>query len=138
MKRSVRKFWTAVLVIATILLLSPMLLSGAVFWHDYMRVTQIRMVRFEETPCRMDIPVRYIDRRYRPKQGSRIIADDQRRYNLQKEPDSRQYILGITRWGLGGFAVYEARYEITSPEVLRKLLNLQNEMSARDKGSSSR
>ena len=138
MKRSVRKFWTAVLVIANILLVGPMLLSGAVFWYDYMRVTQIRMVRFEETPCRMDIPVRYLDRRYLPRPGCRIIADDQRRYNLQKEPDSGQYILGITRWGLGGFAVYEARYEITSPEVLRKLLDLQNELSARDKESSSR
>ena len=126
------------LVIADILLVGPMLLDFAVFWYDYMRVTQIRMVQFEETPCRMDIPVRYIDRRYLPKPGSRIIDDDQRRYRLQKEPDSGQYILGISWWGLGGFAVYTARYEITSPEVLRKLLDLQNEMSARDKESSSR
>ena len=133
MKKSVRKFWIVVLVIANILLVGPMLLDFAVFWHDYMRVTQIHMVQVEETPCRMDIPVRYLDRRYLPKRGLRIIAADQRRYNLLQDPDSGQYILEISRWGLGGFAVFEARYEITSPEVLRKLLDLQNEMSARDR-----
>ena len=133
MKRSVRKFWIVVLVIVDILLVGPMLLDFAVFWYDYMRVTRIRMVQIEETPCRMDIPVRYLDRRYRPKRGLRIIAADQRRYNLLQDPDSGQYILGISRWGLGGFAVYEARYEITSPEVLRKLLELQSEISAHDR-----
>lgn len=86
----------------------------------------------------MDIPVRYLDRRYRPKRGLCIIAADQRRYNLQKEPDSGQYILGITRWGLGGWAVYEARYEITSPEVLRKLLDMQTQMSTNVPASSLR
>ena len=121
------------LVIVDILLAGPMLLDFAVFWYDYMRVTRIRMVQVEETPCRMDIPVRYLDRRYRPKRGLRIIAADRRRYNLLQDPDSGQYILGITRWGLGGFAVYEARYEITSPEVLRKLLELQSEISAHDR-----
>ena len=126
------------LVIVDILLVGPMLLDFAVFWHDYMRVTRIRMVQVEETPCRMDIPVRYLDRRYRPKRGLRIIAADQRRYNLLQDPDSGQYILEISWWGLGGIAVYEARYEITSPEVLRKLLDLQNEISAHDKESSLR
>ena len=133
MKKTARKFWIVVLVIVDILLVGPMLLDFAVFWYDYMRVTQIRMVQIEETPCRMDIPVRYLDRRYRPKRGLRIIAADQRRYNLLQDPDSGQYILEISWWGLGGFAVYEARYEITSPEVLRKLLELQSEISARDR-----
>ena len=138
MKKSARKFWTVVLVIVDILLVGPMLLDFAVYWYDYMRVTRIRMVQVEETPCRMDIPVRYLDRRYLPKRGLRIIAADQRRYNLLQDPDSGQYILEISWWGLGGFAVYEARYEITSPEVLRKLLELQSEISAHDKESSLR
>ena len=133
MKKTARKFWIVVLVIVDILLVGPMLLDFAVFWYDYMRVTQIRMVQIEETPCRMDIPVRYLDRRYRPKRGLRIIAADQRRYNLLQDPDSGQYILEISWWGLGGFTVYEARYEITSPEVLRKLLELQSEISAHDR-----
>lgn len=77
-----------------------------------------------ESPYRLEIPVRYVDRWLTKYNGIPIYAKNNWRYSLRKGDSPDEAWITICRWGLGGLAVYTARYEITAPEVKQKLLQL--------------
>ena len=50
-----------------------------------------------------------------------LTAADGKVYALKKDPKNGRLLITRTVWGLGGFAVYHAAWEVTSPEIERKL-----------------
>ena len=53
-----------------------------------------------------------------------LTAADGKVYALKKELKGGRLLITRTVWGLGGFAVYHAAWEVTSPEIERKLRTL--------------
>lgn len=94
------------------------------FRWRFMRITNIPMVYFDRKPCAVNIPVRYIDRQRTNWEGVPIRSQNRWTYSFRKGKSSDEACITISRWGLGGFTVYTARYEITDSAVKKKLFEL--------------
>ena len=121
MKRSVRKIVLIVLVVLVAEGLVVLAHYGYLWWN-FRRVTCISVVRADRAPVALDVPLRYAA-------GDDIgeaavcplTTADGKVYALKKELKSGRLLITRTVWGLGGFAVYHAAWEVTSPEIERKL-----------------
>ena len=50
-----------------------------------------------------------------------LTTADGKVYALKKDPKNGRLLITRTVWGLGGFAVYHAAWEVASPGIERKL-----------------
>ena len=121
MKRSVRKI--ALIVLAVLVAEGFLVLAHyGYLWWNFERVTCISVVRADRAPVALDVPLRYAA-------GDDIgeaavcplTAADGKVYALKKDPKNGRLLITRTVWGLGGFAVYHAAWEVASPESERKL-----------------
>ena len=124
MKRSVRKL--AVIVLAVLVAERLVVLAHyGYLWWNFRRVTCISVVRADRVPAALDVPLRYAagDDIGEAAVCPLITADGKVRA-LKRDPKNGRLLITRTVWGLGGFAVYHAAWEVTSPEIERKLRTL--------------
>ena len=121
MKRSVRKI--ALIVLAVLVAEGVLVLAHyGYLWWNFKRVTCISVVRADRAPVSLDVPLRCVaaddigEASVCP-----LTTADGKVYALKKDPKTGRLLITRTIWGLGGFAVYHAAWEVTSPEVERKL-----------------
>ncbi|MBQ7696817.1 MAG: hypothetical protein IJT50_17055 [Lentisphaeria bacterium] len=124
MKSSVRKI--ALIVLAVLVAEGLVVLAHyGYLWWNFARVTSISVVRADRAPVALDVPLRYAAA---DDIGEAAVcpmtAADGKVYALKKDPKSGRLLITRTVWGLGGFAVYHAAWEVTSPEIERKLRTL--------------
>ncbi len=116
--------WPAAMIL--LLIVGVGIVAYAIFYFDFVRRKVIAMEYLESAPQRMEIPVRYKDRWLTNYPGIPIYTKDNWRYTLRKGDSSDDMWITICRVGLEGLTVYNARYEITDPEVQHKLRQLWN------------
>lgn len=103
----------------------------ALFWWNFMSISNIEIERFDDFPYHLNIPVRYVDRHLTNLQGHSIYTANHYRYSLRIDDNNNVMWITICRWSMGGFVVNTARYEITDPSVKKKLLELHHDSLSR-------
>ena len=124
MRRSVRKI---ALIVLSVLVAEGFLVLAhyGYFWWNFKRVTCISVVRADRAPVALDVPLRYAAGDDTGEAAvCPLTAADGKVYALKKDPKTGRLLITRTVWGLGGFAVYHAAWEVTSPEIERKLRTL--------------
>ena len=121
MRCSVRKI--ALIVLAVLVAEGFLVLAHyGYLWWNFKSVTRISVVRADRAPVALDVPLRYAaaddigEAAVCP-----LTAADGKVYALKKDSKNGRLLITRTVWGLGGFAVYHAAWEVASPEVGRKL-----------------
>ena len=121
MKRSVRKIVLIVLVVLVAEGLVVLAHYGYLWWN-FRRVTCISVVRADRAPVALDVPLRYVAAdNIKEAAVCPLTTADGKVYALKKDPKNGRLLITRTVWGPGGFAVYHAAWEVTSPEIERKL-----------------
>lgn len=119
-----KSFFIKFLVIPIIVTILIVIANYLYYWWYFMRISNIQMIYFDSIPCKLKIPVRYVNRECSNINATPIHTEKRWTYFLVKGSPTKGTYITISRWGLFGFTVYTAKYEIIDSKVKEKLLKL--------------
>ncbi len=95
------------------------------YWWSCMRPEHIEVVRVGTEACKLTVPVKYIAYSTE-KLGEHVpvYARDRVKYNIFCVPEKDLVRITLHRHLGGGFGCFMAMYDVTDPEVRKKLIAL--------------
>ena len=92
------------------------------FWWNFKRVKHLTIIYADRQKASLSVPVRYTTARSQAQVLGQLSSNDKKIYLVRKSLDGKRTLLTLSRWGWGGRSLYHAVYEITSPQIERKII----------------
>ena len=94
------------------------------FWWNFKRINHLTIIYADRQQVSLSVPVRYTTARPQAQVLGQLSSNDKKIYLVRMSPDGKRTLLSLSRWGWGGLSFYHAAYEITSPQIERKIKKL--------------
>ena len=94
------------------------------FWWNFKRIDHVTIIYADRQQVSLSVPVRYTTARPQAQVLGQLSSNDKKIYLVRMSPDGKRTLLSLSRWGWGGLSFYHAAYEITSPQIERKIKKL--------------
>ena len=94
------------------------------FWWNFKRINHLTIIYADRQQVSLSVPVRYTTARPQAQVLGQLSSNDKKIYLVRTSLDGKRTLLSLSRWGWGGLSFYHAAYEITSPQIERKIKKL--------------
>lgn len=94
------------------------------FWWNFKRISHLTIIYADRQQVSLSVPVRYTTARPQAQVLGQLSSNDKKIYLVRTSLDGKRTLLSLSRWGWGGLSFYHAAYEITSPQIERKIKKL--------------
>ena len=94
------------------------------FWWNFKRINHLTIAYADRQQVSLSVPVRYTTARPQAQVLGQLSSNDKKIYLVRTSLDGKRTLLSLSRWGWGGLSFYHAAYEITSPQIERKIKKL--------------
>ena len=94
------------------------------FWWNFKRINHLTITYADRQQVSLSVPVRYTTARPQAQVLGQLSSNDKKIYLVRTSLDGKRTLLSLSRWGWGGLSLYYAAYEITSPQIERKIKKL--------------
>ena len=94
------------------------------FWWNFKRISHLAIIYADRQQVSLSVPVRYTTARPQAQVLGQLSSNDKKIYLVRTSLDGKRTLLSLSRWGWGGLSFYHAAYEITSPQIERKIKKL--------------
>ena len=94
------------------------------FWWNFKRINHLTITYADRQQVSLSVPVRYTTARPQAPVLGQLSSNDKKIYLVRTSLDGKRTLLSLSRWGWGGVSFYHAAYEITSPQIERKIKKL--------------
>ena len=100
------------------------LITYGYFWWNFKRINHLTITYADRQQVSLSVPVRYTTARPQAPVLGQLSSNDKKIYLVRTSLDGKRTLLSLSRWGWGGVSFYHAAYEITSPQIERKIKKL--------------
>ena len=111
-------------VVIAVVLSGICLIHYGYFWWNFKRISHLTIIYADRQQVSLSVPVRYTTARPQAQVLGQLSSNDKKIYLVRTSLDGKRTLLSLSRWGWGGLSFYHAAYEITSPQIERKIKKL--------------